>query len=99
MMKYVLLCFFCLTVTACVTAPVPDASPASREKVTAFLADKSQIQIERLLGEPTVSRTESPYQLWAYQTNNCSTLIYFDDSGRSQYVDVRGPCTHTVASR
>ncbi len=99
MMKYMPLLFLCLTVSACSSVPVPSEAPASREKVTAFLADKSQIQIERMLGEPAVVRTESPYQLWAYQTNNCSTLIYFDQSGQSQYVDVRGPCSKTVASR
>lgn len=38
-------------------------------------------QVQRRLGEPTIQRTESPYQLWTYKQSDCSLLVYFDENG------------------
>ena len=43
--------------------------------------------------EPTVIRTEGSYQLWSYRQNNCSTLLYFDETKTVQFVDFSGDCS------
>lgn len=69
---------------------------AQRERLS-YLSGKSENQIRRVLGTPVLTRTEEPYQLWAYRTAGCSTLVYFDTTGQSQFVDVRGDCRQMLA--
>lgn len=56
------------------------------------LAGHDETYVIQALGKPTVRRTESPNQIWAYKTGTCSTLIYFDDNGRVRFVDTSGDC-------
>ena len=50
-------------------------------------------QITRRFKEPTVIRTEGTYQLWSYRKNNCTTLLYFDETKTVQFVDFSGDCS------
>ena len=53
------------------------------------LTDK---QILRRFNSPTVTRTESPYQLWSYRQETCTILLYFDDTNTVRFVDFSGNC-------
>ena len=44
------------------------------------------------MGKPTVIRTEFPNQLWTYQKQGCSILVFFDQSETVQFTDFYGSC-------
>ncbi len=87
--------FLCLLVlVGCQAGRSEPVSP----QMMSYLTQKSPKQVARVMGKPTIVRTEEPYQLWAYRQNGCSTLIYFNEQGKSCYVDQRGEsCTRAVA--
>lgn len=70
---------------------------AAEPKYAAHLEMKSQKQIKKIMGNPVVVREEAPHQVWIYRSGDCATLVYFNETGTSQYVDVRGNCQQAVA--
>lgn len=92
--KFLTLAGMLVLLSGCSSFGAPDVS---EPKYTAYLEMKSQQQIKRILGEPVIVRMEAPHQVWAYRTGDCSTLVYFNETGTSQYVDVRGNCQRAVA--
>ncbi len=44
------------------------------------------------MGNPTIIRTETPNQLWTYQKQNCSILVFFDQTETVQFIDFTGSC-------
>lgn len=47
--------------------------------------------VRRRLGQPVIQRTEYPNQVWSYRKNDCSVLVFFNETDNVQYVDVRCP--------
>ncbi len=90
----ILLCFMCVGCSTINQALVRRKTP---DQKVAYLTGKTSEQIRRVMGEPTVARSETPYQMWAYRTGQCSTLIYFDATDKSCFVDMRGGCARSVA--
>ncbi len=56
------------------------------------LIHQDQAAVRKMMGEPTVVRTEAPYQMWGWRSEECSTVVFFDETGVSQYVDFSGKC-------
>ena len=96
-MKKFFLIVICMTCVGCsmVDRAVMRRQPPAQQ--AAYLSGKTPEQIQRLMGKPTVAREEKPYQMWAYRTGDCSTLIYFDAAEKSCFVDMRGGCARSVA--
>lgn len=58
------------------------------------LKGASKSAVQKKLGEPSVVRTEWPYQMWTYAKVDCSILIYFDAGDTVQAIDFAGSCLH-----
>ena len=48
--------------------------------------------VQKKLGTPIVSRTESPNKIWSYRIEDCSLLVYLNQDDIVQYVDHSGDC-------
>lgn len=94
-MKKLWLFIFLLTLVGCATQS--SYSPATSAKKIVYLKGKSTSQIKKIMGKPALKRMEEPNQLWAYRTNECSVLVFFDANGKSQYAETRGICEHLLA--
>ena len=53
---------------------------------------KSCGEIRQMWGTPLRIRHESPNQLWTYREDECTHLIYFDDSQQVCFAEKRGNC-------
>ncbi len=53
---------------------------------------KSCDEIRQQWGKPFLVRHETPNQLWTYRQNECTHLIYFDDSQQVCFAEKRGNC-------
>ena len=80
MKKLSLLLFFALS--ACSFTPT----------IGQDLVGKDKKFIQKKLGKPVVSRTESPNEVYSYRIDDCSMLIYLDKAGIVQYIDYTGNC-------
>ena len=94
-MKKVFLFICLLMLVGCATQNA--YSPATSAKKIVYLKGKTTSQIRKLMGKPALKRTEEPNQLWAYRTNECSVLVFFDAKGKSQYAETRGVCERMLA--
>jgi len=56
------------------------------------LIGKDEKYIQKKFGQPIVSRTEAPNRIYSYRFNDCSLLIYFDQTDTVQYIDYSGNC-------
>ena len=56
------------------------------------LIGKDKKFIQKKFGEPVVSRTESPNQIYSYRIDDCSLLIYLDQTDTVQFIDHTGNC-------
>jgi hypothetical protein len=56
------------------------------------LIGQNKKAVKKQFGEPIVSRTEEPNQIWSFRIQDCSLLVYFDKDGIVQFVDHSGYC-------
>ena len=68
------------------------AGGAVKPPIADKLISRDRAAVRKIMGEPTVVRTEAPYQMWGWRSGECSTVVFFDESGLSQYVDFSGKC-------
>lgn len=68
------------------------AGCAVKPPIADKLISQDRVAVRKIMGEPTVVRTEAPYQMWGWRSGECSTVVFFDESGLSQYVDFSGKC-------
>lgn len=97
MKKIFFLFLFCLTLSACQSAHQGGGLKKQPPRKIVYLKGKSQSQVKRVMGKPVIVREETPYQLWSYRFNNCSTLIFFGPDLKSAYAETRGDCDKIVA--
>ena len=81
-MKKVFLLLF-LSLSACSFTPT----------IGQDLVGQNKKFVQKKLGKPVVFRTESPNQIYSYRIDNCSILVYFDQSDTVQFVDYTGNCS------
>ncbi|MDR2902216.1 MAG: outer membrane protein assembly factor BamE [Lactobacillales bacterium] len=97
-MKKILCVFSLFVLSACA-----DSSMSYRFRKTfnmeaaAYLGDKSQSQVENIMGTPSTQRCEGDNTLWVYRTDECTTFVYFDKDKQSKYVENRGKCDSNFA--
>lgn len=96
-MKKIVLLLICVLCVGCSAINRVVVQRKSPDQKVAYLTGKTQYQIQQIMGMPIMDRTEGSHQMWAYRTGECSTLIYFDTTKKSSFVDMRGECSRSVA--
>ena len=56
------------------------------------LKGKTLKEVEKSYGKPVVIRNEGDKQMWAYKSDECHRLIFFDASHTVQFAESRGNC-------
>lgn len=85
-MKRIVLLLLFLGIAACQMRPVIGQDWIGRD--ASF--------IEKILGQPVVTRTEGNNKIAAYRVEECSILVFFDDQARVAFVDNSGDCRDIV---
>lgn len=57
---------------------VLDGNTTAKDQILLSLAGKTEIEIEHILGTPTIARAEGMGAMWTYQLPGCVGFVFFE---------------------